>query len=75
MGSFSLAIIVGCLDALRWLTWGTALLLAALIAVQFVRQDESAVPAANAMLAAGLAATGATCGWITRRMRNRIKSQ
>ena len=72
MGSFSIAVIVGCLDALRWLTWGTTLLLTALIVVQFLRQDEDAAPSAQALLAAGLAATGGAAGWVTRRLRQRI---
>jgi hypothetical protein len=73
MGSFSLAVAVGCLDALRWLLWGTALLLMLLIVVQFLRQDEDAVPAANAMLSAGLAIAGGASGWMARRLRARAE--
>jgi hypothetical protein len=71
MGAFSLAILVGCLDALRWLAWGAALLVAALIVTQHVRQDENAMPAAQALLAGGLLATGMICGLATRMLRRR----
>ncbi len=71
MGGFSFAILLGCLDALRWLAWGTALLVAALILVQHLRQDQNAMPVTHAMLAGGLLTTGIVCGLATRMLRGR----
>ena len=51
MGPLSTAILVGCLQALKWLLWATAALLVILVAVQAIRGDDGARPLANVIVA------------------------
>ena len=68
MGPFAKAITVGCLDALRWLLWLVAALLAALIVVQFVRNDAGAQPVQFAIIAVVGLTGGWLCGVASRRL-------
>lgn len=68
MGPVATAVAMGCLTALRWLTWVAAGLLLVLIAVQFLRGDEGAQPVANALVALGLAAGGWLAGFVADKL-------
>ena len=61
MGPFSRAVAIGCLSALRWLFWLTALLIAALL-VKLGMQGE-AFAARLAASALAFAALGWLSGW------------
>lgn len=71
MGPFASAVTIGCLDAMRWLLWLAAVLLAALIVVQNLRGDEAAQPAKFAALATGAFALGWICILVSRRLAAR----
>ena len=66
MGPFSTAVAIGCLSALRWLFWLTALLMAALI----VKQLMSGEGVASGLFAAApaFAALGWLSGWAARKI-------
>ncbi|MDO9439253.1 MAG: hypothetical protein Q7T73_00030 [Beijerinckiaceae bacterium] len=66
MGPLSTAILAGCLQALKWLSWIICLLLGVLVVVQSLRGDEGAQPLANVMVALAFAAGGALCGYVAR---------
>ncbi len=68
MGPFSRAILIGCLDALRWLFWLGAGLLVLLVVVQAFRGDADALPKSNLAGAAALAALGWLCGFAARKL-------
>lgn len=63
MGLFSTAMLAGCLGALRWLLWGTAALLIALVAIQALRGDTDALPRSNLLLALVFLLAGSICSW------------
>ena len=66
MGPFSTAVAIGCLSALRWLFWLTALLMAALIVKQLM-SGEGVVPGLFAA-APAFAALGWLSGWAARKI-------
>ena len=68
MGPFATAIATGCLDALRWLLWLVAALLAALVVVQSIRGDESASPLRLIALAGVALVAGFACGVVSTRV-------
>jgi hypothetical protein len=68
MGPFASAIIIGCLDALRWLLWlVTALALAAMVA-QWLRADQTVEPLSLIEMAAVCAVVGWICGFLGKRL-------
>jgi hypothetical protein len=73
MGPLSTAILAGCLQALRWLLWLTALLVLILVAAQAWRAEEIARPLANVIIALGLVAAGWGSEYIARVILRRAR--
>lgn len=69
VGPVATLIATACLEALKWLFWITAGLLAVMIVVQGLRGDAHARPLASAVLGLGFAAAGLACGWLAARLR------
>lgn len=62
MGDFSRAIMIACLQVLRWLLFVTGALMLVLIIVQQVRGDTDAAPLALGISAAAMLVGGYVCG-------------
>jgi hypothetical protein len=71
MGPISTAILGGCLQALKWLSWSIAGLLLVLIGVQSLRGDEGAQPLANVMVAIAFLGGGFVSGLASRAILKR----
>ena len=68
MGPLSTAILIGCLNGLRWLLLLAAGLLLILVVTQALRGDADAAPAPLLILAAALCAMGEISGFVARRL-------
>jgi hypothetical protein len=68
MSPFVAAIMIAAFEALKWLLWATAALLALLIVVQALRGDETARPGLNVILCLGFAGAGLASGWAARKV-------
>ena len=66
MGPLPIAILIGCLQGLKYLLWLVSALLVALVLTQALRGDTDARPAAQLRLAAALLAGGLGCGYAAR---------
>lgn len=62
MGDFSRAIMVACLQVLRWLLFVTGGLMLLLVVVQQVRGDDGAAPLSLGIAALAMLAGGYICG-------------
>lgn len=71
MGPLALAVLIGCLNGLQWLLWGTAALAGLLVLVQAVRGDADALPVHLSVFALALALAGAASGFLARRISAR----
>jgi hypothetical protein len=66
MGDFPRAILIACLQVLRWLLFATAALMLVLLIVQQLRGDPGAVPVQLGIGAILMLAAGIICGRAAR---------
>lgn len=71
MGPFSSAVLAGCLNALKWLLWGTAGLALVTAGAVILRGEAVPSPVALAVIAVAGAAAGWVCGWAGRALAGR----
>ena len=70
IGPIAIAVLGGCLNALRWLLWLAAALIIALVVAMWWRGEASGNPVSLAMLAIVMALAGAACGWLSNYLAN-----
>ena len=70
MGSFPRILLSVCLNLMKWLFWGTAVLMLVLLVVQQLRGDEGAVPVQLAIGAGAMGLLGLACVWGSRFFAN-----
>ena len=68
MGPLPTAILIGCLEGLKWLLWLAAGLLVILVVTQALRGDADALPVPNLIVAAAMFCAGVVCAYVARRL-------